>query len=82
MKKKGMTIGETLLAFILLVIVILAVMPYGSKIWNLIKIGVGFGTLEKENGPQDVPPEIKNTCLTPKPAIKEKIKSDTLIIKI
>lgn len=46
MNNKGMVIGEALLALILVVVVVLAVISYGPKIWDLIKISIGFGKIE------------------------------------
>lgn len=49
MNKKGITITESLLALILVVLVVLVFIPHGSKIWSLIKISMGLSEPEVNN---------------------------------
>jgi hypothetical protein len=49
MNEKGMAIAESFLALILVVIVVLAIISYGPKLWDLILISIGLGKLETNN---------------------------------
>ena len=49
MNKKCVTIPETILALILLVVVLLAVISYGPHLWDLIKISIGLGKIDTNN---------------------------------
>lgn len=55
MSKKRATAIEMTIALLLTVVVIIGFISYGAKIWELIKISIGFGKIDESNlNKQDV----------------------------
>ena len=55
MNKKSATTIEMTISLLIVVVVVLAIISYGPKIWDLIKISVGLGKIDESNlNKQDV----------------------------
>lgn len=49
MNKRSATTIETLLALLFVLVVVVAFISYGPKVWELIKISIGFGKIDTDN---------------------------------
>ena len=53
MSKKSATTIEMTIALLIVVVVVLVFVSYGSKIWELIKISIGFGKIDEPENKGD-----------------------------